>query len=380
MHEKSPSTDSERLRILLVSHLFPPETGGVQRVAAHLAADSSHNVTVLAPPADDTSWDDQYDGVVYRHPLTGIRGLLTQLILVCWLSLKVDVVYYARPEYAFLAAPARLFGRPVISHAHGSELYINGRQLHALYLRLSFLTITHFVAISEWTENRLVDLGVAKADITLIPNGVDFESFHDPDTGCVEWPYDEDKPVILTVSRLTPRKGQQHVIRALTRLEDDVEYLVVGPGDASDFEAIARREGVADQVHFLGKVPEDQLRAYYALADLFVMPAEFIEGDVESFGLVYLEANAAGTPVIGSNIGGIPTAINDGETGHLCEPTPESVSESIRELLSDRELKSELKVNAVEWACEHDWKTVITRWDQIIADQYWKEQTGLNHA
>lgn len=360
------AVEDAQLDILLVSHLFPPETGGVQRLAESLAIHSSHSITVLASPTADYEWDDQYDFDVECRQLTGAVGLLTQFFFLLIHAREFDMIYFMRPEYGFLAWPARLLGVDVAAHAHGSELYANGSQQHELYLWASLRVITDFVAISDWTSDRLQDLDVPERDISVVHNGVDYEHFQNGDPSSVAWTPDSDRPVLLTVSRLADRKGQDLVIEALPKLEQEVDYLVAGPGDSKELERLAEKHGVADQIHFLGKVPDDDLPSYYALADIFVMPTRFIEGDIEGFGLVYLEANAAGTPVIGASTGGVPSAIDHEKSGLLCEPSVGAVADAITRLLSDDDLRSRLEDGADEWARKHDWQMVTETWDDTL--------------
>ena len=364
----SEGKQTEQLQILLVSHLFPPDTGGVQQVAENLAVHSDHEIDVLAPSIEDRNWDERYPFDVFRYPITGVFGIFFQLLLLLRYLPKYDTVYFARTEYAFLAFPWRIANKPVFAHAHGSELYSNGSKLHEFYLTFSLRTVDTYIAISEWTERRLSELGIPLENIHQIPNGVKFDRFHDPDTDIVDWPFDSDSYVVLTVGRVVPRKGHRHVIRALPKLDEDVQYCVVGPGETEHLEQIADSENVSDRVHILGKVSERSLPGVYALADVFVMPSDFVKGDVESFGLVYLEANAAGTPVIGSRIGGIPSAIKHGETGLLCDPNPESVADSISTVLSDPRLGAELSRNGIEWARSHDWSHIVDKWDTTVHD------------
>ena len=358
----------KHIQILLVSHLFPPDTGGVQQVAENLTVHSGHNIDVLCQPTAEKDWDERYPFDVFRYPMTGLFGVFLQFVLLLRFLPKYDAVYFTRMEYAFLAFPWRIVNKPVFAHAHGSELYSNGSELHELYLTLSLRTVETYMAISEWTEGRLSELGIPSENVRQIPNGVEFDQFHDPEVDIVDWPFDNDSCVVLTVGRVVPRKGHRHVIRALSKLEEDVEYCIVGPGETEVLEYIAESEGVSDRVHFLGKVSERSLPGVYALADVFVMPSDFVKGDVESFGLVYLEANAAGTPVIGSRIGGIPSAIKHGETGLLCDPNPESVADSVNTVLSDPRLSAELSRNGIEWARSHDWSQIVDRWDATVRD------------
>jgi len=151
--------------------------------------------------------------------------------------------------------------------------------------------------------------------------------------------------IILTVGGLVARKGHDMVIRALPRLRQtvpDVMYLIVGDGPyRTQLETLAVALGVQDHVIFVGKVPGEYLPDIYALSDVFVMPSreQLNVCDVEGFGIVFLEANACGKPVVGGRSGGIPDAIIDGVTGLLVNPhDPEDIANALARLLTDGDL------------------------------------------
>jgi phosphatidylinositol alpha-1,6-mannosyltransferase len=118
-----------------------------------------------------------------------------------------------------------------------------------------------------------------------------------------------------------------------------VQYVIVGSGpDEERLRQIVDHHGLHDAVHFAGRVPWDDLLLYYNAADVFVMPSREDPPDVEGFGLVFLEANACGTPVIGANAGGVPDAIVDGTTGYLVPPAdPAALADALASVLTHPE-------------------------------------------
>ena len=132
-----------------------------------------------------------------------------------------------------------------------------------------------------------------------------------------------DRPVVVCVSRLVPRKGQDTLIRALPEIRrrvPDAALLIVGGGPyRATLEKLARQTGVERDVVFTGSVPSAELPAHYAAGDVYAMPCRTRNRglDVEGLGIVYLEASATGLPVVAGDSGGAPDAVREGETGYV---------------------------------------------------------------
>ncbi len=170
------------------------------------------------------------------------------------------------------------------------------------------------------------------------------------------------RPVIVSLSSLVPRKGQDTLIRALPAVRreiPDAALLLVGGGPyKSTLESLAAPLGLADDVVITGSVPWPDLPAHYAAGDVFAMPCRTRRGglDVEGLGIVYLEASATGLPVIGGNSGGAPDAVLEGETGYVVRD-PSAVANRLIELLGDPGLARRMGEAGRKWV-ESDW-----RWD-----------------
>lgn len=253
------------------------------------------------------------------------------------------VVHYIHGEEVTTATPWRYFGRH------------RGR-----YLRRADAV----VAVSRFTRNHLVEaMGVDPARITLIPNGIDTAAFTPggKDPALVARYGLAGKRVLLSVGRLVERKGFDRTIAALPQIllrYPDVVYLIVGIGEQrSALERLAAEIGVADHVRFAGAVPSGELAAHYALADLFVLPNRTLpNGDTEGFGLVFLEANACGTPVIGGRAGGVVDAVQDGINGLLVDgDDTDAIAAAILRVLGDRALWERLRDGGLALADKAGW-------------------------
>jgi phosphatidylinositol alpha-1,6-mannosyltransferase len=225
-------------------------------------------------------------------------------------------------------------------------------------------------AVSRFTAARAIALGVSPERVCIVNPGVDLQRFH-PERGEPDAPElaAHAGPRLLTITRLVPRKGVDTVIQALPRLPDDVHYFIGGSGpDRERLLALADELGVAARVHMLGRVPDDRVAALYRHADwvLLVSREELAAGDVEGFGMVLLEAQACGTPVVGGDAGGIPDALRDGETGVLVRPDdPAGLAARLGPLLRDPGLRDRYATAALAHVRESGWdrfaRTVIER-------------------
>jgi len=185
------------------------------------------------------------------------------------------------------------------------------------------------------------DWGVAEGKILVVHPGVDTERFR-PDIDGRAWRSrvaGPDDVLFLSVGRLQRRKGHDMVLRSLARLRHivpHVRYAIVGDGPHQmQLEAEARTLGVMDIVHFIGPASDADLPGWYAAADVFVMPNRSDGVDFEGFGIVFLEAAAAGLPVIGGRSGGVPEAVDDNVTGRLVDGTDAADLEATMAALAD---------------------------------------------
>jgi phosphatidylinositol alpha-1,6-mannosyltransferase len=185
----------------------------------------------------------------------------------------------------------------------------------------------------------------------------------------------DGRPVIVCVSRLMPRKGQDVLVEALPLVQrsvPDAALLLVGGGPSRGrLEQLARRLGVESSVVLTGSVPWLELPAYYGAGDVFAMPCRtrLAGADVEGLGIVFLEAAACGLPVIAGNSGGAPDAVLDGETGHVVDGrSAVTVSEQLVGLLSDRAAASAMGERGRAWVSEEwSWDQSLVRLGSMVA-------------
>ena len=290
---------------------------------------SYHVTTGVAArePAVIIAWGGSQKWLPLFIPYAAVKALwlcLTQTVDLIHLG---DIVL--APIGLFLQAFTRL---PVIVNAHGLDVIFRNRLYQAFILpcarRMNFV-----ICISQHTQRQCLSRGIDRARTAVIPVGIDAHAFRqsigdvERRTWLARWAIDLDcvQPprILLTAGRLVPRKGVRWLVsEVLPRLAErraDWIYLVVGDGPERQAiaEAATRNPSIAQRVHLLGQTPDDDLRTAYSAADLFVMPNVPVPGDSEGFGIVHLEARAAGLPVVVADIEGIADSFISGEDGRL---------------------------------------------------------------
>jgi glycosyltransferase involved in cell wall biosynthesis len=230
--------------------------------------------------------------------------------------------------------------------------------------------------ISTFLQKEVSLLGV-HAPVHVIPNGVDVAKFAAPvsDETILDLKNKLGKKMgdiyLFTASRLVLSRGVEDTIRALAHLPQNVKLVVAGSGDdKAKLEAIAHSEGVAERVMFVGHVDHGELPAYYKVSDIFVRPSI-----IEGFGVAFVEAFAAGIPVVATPVGGIPDFLYDPErdpdkapTGLFCEVRdPQSIARAVQRFIDHPELVSEVVANAKELvAAKYDWKGIARMQKELV--------------
>jgi phosphatidylinositol alpha-1,6-mannosyltransferase len=357
-------------RTLVVTNDFPPRQGGIQAFVHELALCQPPGSLVVL--ASDHPGSAEFDAVqpfpVVRRPTSvllptpGARRQAQQLLR----EHGCTAVWFGASAPLGLLAPAlRAAGAErIVASTHGHEagwaVLPGARQA----LRRIGSTVDVVTYITEYVRARIAGAFGPGANLHHLPPGVDVDRFRpDVDGSALRREYGlADRPVIVCVSRLVPRKGQDLLIRALPavrRRVPDAALLLVGHGPyREELAALAERHGVRDDVVFTGGVAQAELPAHYAAGDVFAMPCRTRRGglDVEGLGIVYLEASATGLPVIAGDSGGAPDAVREGDTGYVVPGDDEEVlAERLIELLDDGALRTRLGSNGRAWV-EAEWR------------------------
>lgn len=365
-------------RTLLVTNDFPPRAGGIQSyllaLAQRLPADS---LVVYAPSWPGAAeFDAGQPFPIYRHPSTlmlpgeAVRARATELIR----EHRIDALWYGAAAPLGLLTPGLRSAGIVrtVACTHGHEVGWSMLPGARRALRRIGRTNDVLTFVSRYARRRLSAALGPMAALEYLPPGV-LTQLYRPDPQARRAVRDRyrigDAPLVLSVSRLVARKGQDTLIRAVARIRrtvPDVRVLIVGDGpDRGRLESLIGRLELARQVQLAGSVPWADLPAHYAAADVFAMPCR-TRGfglDVEGLGLVFLEASASGLPVVVGRSGGAPETVRPGRTGmvvdgrNVCE-----LADAVGGLLADPD-------RAAAWGADgRDWVTRAWNW-QASADR-----------
>lgn len=374
-------------KTLIVTNDFPPRPGGIQAFLHNMALRlDPERIVVYA-----STWKRGAEGAEAtaafdaEQPFTVVRDRTTMLLPTPGVTRRAvgllrehgcESVWFGAAAPLGLMGPAlrQAGARRIVATSHGHEA--GWAQLPAARQLLRRIgegtdTITY---LGEYTRSRIAAALTpdAAGRMVQLPPGVDEKTFHPASGG------DEvrerlglkDRPVVVCVSRLVPRKGQDTLILAmpaiLARVPDAVLLVVGGGPYAKELRKLAEETGVADSVRFTGPVPWSELPAHYGAGDVFAMPCRTRRGglDVEGLGIVYLEASATGLPVVAGDSGGAPDAVLNGETGWVVHGAPTALAaresaERVVTLLQDPDLRRRMGARGREWV-EERW-----RWDLL---------------
>ena len=364
-------------KLLVVTNDFPPRQGGIQTFLYEL---------VRRLPADQVAvYASDYPGAaafdaglpfpVRRHP-TGLlmpTPAARRRVLQARAEFGASSIWFgAAAPLGLLAGHLRAAGaRRLVATTHGHEVgwaLLPGARQALCRIADGVDVLTY---LGEYTRSRLARVVGERTELRRLTPGVDLDTFRPDVPGRpVRDRYGlADRPVAVCVSRLVPRKGQDVLIRALPAVRErvpDARLLIVGGGRyARQLHRLAERAGVADAVTFTGAVPYRELPEHFAAGDVFAMPCRTrrLGLDVEGLGMVYLEASAAGLPVLAGDSGGAPDAVQDGITGEVVPGADlAAVADRLAGLLADRPRAQAMGRAGRQWT-EQAW-----RWD-LIADR-----------
>jgi len=396
------------MKIAILTSSFPRTKGDFQgNFILYLAAGQvklGHEVHVICPHVPGLRFCDMMEGVhVHRFPyffpytlerLSSESGMYSSLrsSLLAWFQLpfflfcewycteriirknSIELIHshWIIPQGIVGSISARIHRLPHVMSSHVADVQVFSRGFApSSILRLILSGADCLTTNSTFTHNEIAKLCTIPCPSEVIPMGT-FPVFRNE--GIRHLP--EESPIILFVGRLIRWKGVETLIQAMPFIHTKISsarLVIIGDGpERTHLEQTVRDKQLHTIIKFTGKVDDKTRTDYYYEASVFVLPSQQQNGMVmEGLGVVLLEAMAAGCPVIGSNVGGIPDIIIDGENGFLVpERDPEALAEKIVSLLSDQELSERFR--------QEGFRTVQTRfsWEDVSG----RFSRGYSHA
>ncbi len=370
--------------LLVITWNFPPRQGGIEKLMADLCYElrKAHPLLVITSSAPRA---ENRENWIFRSPWP---GLLPFLIYAFWKGTvlllrnrEIKVLLGGSAVVASLVAVlGKIFRRKSVVNVHGLDLIYPGF-LYQFFFVGWLRRCDRVIANSRYTAQLAVQKKANSVNVIAPGVGWDWLRFSKSDEtkNLVGF---EGRKVLLFVGRLTPRKGvkeflERSFVNIVAELPEACLVIVganptealVRHGDLlGELRAVVKVLGLKDHVRLLGWQSDADLLRIYQLSDLMILPALSVKDDVEGFGIVLLEAAAAGLPVVATRVGGIPDAVEDGKSGVLIDPgNYELMSRTIVALLRDDEMRvslGEFSRNRVRE--DFNWESIAKKYEQLF--------------
>lgn len=345
------------MKILWINHRDPhhPEAGGAEvrlYEIAHRLVKMGHQVTVLAEKPRNLPREETLEGIKIKRLGNKATIHILAPLYVRKNGHKYDIIIddiaHAAPWYSPLVAKTPVIAQ--VHHVHQDIADIELQKPLAWIIKRAEKTIAkvykHIITVSLSTKQELVEkLGIEPDRITIVPNGIDTTKYK---------PGKKDpRPTILWVGRIKRYKNLDHLLQAYKTVKQeilDAQLIIIGSGDQEQaMKQLAKKLELRD-VHFLGRVPEDEKIKWMQKAWVIVSTST-----KEGWGMTVTEAAACRTPAVAYNVSGLKDSIKNMETGILVKPQVEALVNIIILLLSDNSLRNKLADNAYKYAQKLDW-------------------------
>ncbi|MCX6819798.1 MAG: glycosyltransferase [Candidatus Adlerbacteria bacterium] len=367
-------------KILIFSLAYYPHVGGAEVAVKELTdrmLDIEFHMVTMRFSATDAKEEKIGNVLVHRVGFAGSSALHKFFFqfVAAWKASALQKIYHYDATWALMAhsagVPAALFKIrhrevPYILNLQEGDppKHIERRMLPLWPLFTRAFTKADVVQplsnfLGAWARAR----GYT-GPLVLIPNGVDVEKFSG-----IAVPH--EGTVLITTSRLVHKNAIDDVIRALPLLPQNVVFKILGTGpDETALRALAKKEGVESRVKFLGYVPHDDMPRYLHTADIFIRPSRS-----EGQGASFIEAMAAGLPIIATAVGGIPDFLQDGETGFVVDvDSPQSIAAVVGHMIENPEEMGRVARQGQELSKSYEWGILAERMKHEVLEPLWKKQ------
>ena len=353
--------EEKKIKVLFISHSFPPVVGGVE----------SQNFELY-------TWLSKFARVKL---IANRNRKLLPIFLPCsvlravWMMKDFDVLILG----SALLAPAgwlvkKINRKPVIAVAHGLDLTWKNKFYQKFWVQFFIPKLDKLIAVGNETIRVGMKRGISEEKMIFIPNGVDVEkyvnNFNRDKLDNLLNQKTESKNILLTSGRLARRKGVAWFIRnVMPQLSEDFIYVVAGNGpDKENVLSAVKEKKLEKRVFVLGYVEDEVRDMLFSTCDLFVQPNIKIAGDMEGFGISVVEAGACEIPVLASDLEGLKDAIKEGQNGFLVEPeNSKSYTEKINKLFEDKAELRNFGKQARQFVVDnYSWEIIVRRYLEEI--------------
>jgi glycosyltransferase involved in cell wall biosynthesis len=366
------------MKILQITSTFFPVLGGQEKVVYEISkrlAEKGHEVTILT-----TDLFAEKEKYTKEETLDKIKILrFKNKYFLGGYGYSPDAINWLKKNWK----------KYDIVHSHGYNRYLSEIALKVLYKKIPLIFSPHgfihtkknylFKIIHDLTIGRYIRkanyctaltkldfkeykrLGVKERKILEIPNGVDFEEFSKEDKKEISKIKKEYGKFILYVGRIHKSKGLQYVIEAIKDI--DIKLLIVGKdsGYKKELEKISEGMKIRSKIVFLGGIIDKKLIDFYKASEAFVLFSEW-----EGFGIVAIEAMAAGKPLIVSDRGSLPYLVKEGKQGFVVEfKNVQKLSNKIEEILTNKKLQEKMGKEGIKTSKNYDWKKIVNKYEEV---------------
>lgn len=366
------------MKIVQFSIRFLPVEGGTERATYYLSRElalNGHQVSIVTSNSNNGLTDKVITNyrimqlktanyppiekmgriVVYRHPYLSFWNKSSPILSLPLLFHNLndfDVIHLQginmTSSFALLSLITRLKGRKYVATTHGIAEFSTRSGFEISYvIHLYLKHAERIITLCDYESKTLIRLGVPEEKIVIIPNGVDLTRFKNKPTSeeseTLRKKYGLRKMVVISVGRVVGNKGFENLIKAAVSFKnEDMSFVIVGPTPDKQYlqklYSLINSSGLGNKFLMMGWLPDYEVVNLLFLADIFVFPST-----VDTFGLVNLDAMAAGKPVIATSTGGVPEVVRDGESGIIIKPGDfMELSKALRKLVNDRALRESM--------------------------------------
>ncbi len=372
---------------LLISEIFPPTNGGSGRwfweIYRKLPIDKVH--FAVGKAKGDKEFDEKHAIPIARLNLSSsnwgllsIKGIsfyirkIFQIIKLVKAN-NIEVVHCGRclPEGIIALTIKKLLGTNYLCYIHGEDIQsASTSREFSLLVKSVLKNSSKLISNSQNTAGLLKEKWhISEEKISVMYPGVDTNKFYpkeyDQNTRKkLSW---DNKLVVLTVGRLQKRKGHDIMLQTILKLKNtqpNILYSIIGSGqEEENLKKLARELNLTQHVQFLGEVSEETMIECFQQCNLFILPNRTVDGDIEGFGIVLLEAQACGKIVIAGNSGGTRETMIHDTTGFIVDcTTPDKIIDLLNKILTDESLNKKMGLAGRKHMIEHfDWKPLAEK-------------------